>query len=165
MKYLSSHIGRAGLAAAFLISIFSLPLSRVGYAQSPVIQVGNVLFKAPSDWRRIEKDGAVLFMPSDSPADSAPCTLTIMPGQELDGDFKKWFETAIEQVRSGLQVISGGGVTTANLKEGYSVAWSIMIAEDAKGQRSYRFYLAAHPGNRAELITFVTTTQDAYDRY
>jgi hypothetical protein len=133
--------------------------------QAGITQEGNVLFKAPEGWKRVEQNGAVVYVPPDSPPERAICSLTILPGQELEGDFRAWFDAKMEKEKSGLQIISGGGVTSANLKEGYPVLVSLFIADDGKGNLSYHFYLAAHPGNRAEMISYISKTQESYNRY
>src|SRR5438552_3589932 len=84
-------------------------------------QEGNVLFKAPEGWKRVERSGAVIYVSPDSPADRALCSLTILPGQELDGDFRAWFDAKMEKEKTGLEIVSGGGVTSVNLKDGYPV--------------------------------------------
>src|SRR5437879_5583176 len=109
MKQLTSCFGRSGSLAVILYFV----LVSAVYAQSPLSRVGNVLFVAPEGWRRVEKDGATVFVAPDSVANRITCSITILPGEQLDGDFRKWYDSMLERAKSGFQVISGGGVTEA----------------------------------------------------
>jgi hypothetical protein len=134
-------------------------------AQTPATKANNVLFAMPEGWERSEKNGAIVLVPPDTPADKAICSLRIEPGRVLEGDFRAWFDAEMERVKSGLTIIAGGGVTSANLKDGYPILLSLFIAEDQDKNLSYHFYLAANPGNRAEMISYIALTQEAYNRY
>jgi hypothetical protein len=148
---------------ALFASFFILQSIILASAQTPVSQVDNVLFKAPEGWRRSEQNGAIIFVSPDSPADRNLCSLTIFPGQELEGDFRAWFDAKMKKEKEGLQIIGGDGVSSTKLKEGYPVLWSIFIAKDSQGNLSYHFYLAAQPGSRVEMISYIAKTQDAYN--
>jgi hypothetical protein len=165
MKHLLSRIGKAYLLAAILAAVFHAQFIGSIYAQAKITQEGNVLFREPYGWKRLEQDGAIVFIPSDVPLQRATCFLAILPGQDLDSDFRQWFEAVLQAAQKGLKVVKGGEISSSNTEEGYQILYTAIVAQDENGLPSYRFYLAAHPGDRAEMFAFVATDEDSYKRY
>jgi hypothetical protein len=158
-------IGRKVILIGILFIIIQIQYIGSIYGQEKIARAGNVLFKEPFGWKRLEQDGAVIFVPSDVPLKRAPCFLAILPGQDLESDFREWFDAVLQSAQSGLKVTKGGQVSASNTEEGYQILYTALVANDENGLPTYRFYLAAHPGNRAEMIAFVATDEDSYRRY
>ena len=120
-------------------------------ANSGKEQVGNVLFVAPSNWQRLDADpnGQLIFV---APNSTEGTVITLLPGQELYGNLKTWFKQFLDKTEKGKEKIAGGQISKASSDEGYEVVFSEVVLKTADGSISYQLYVAAHPGNRAEVI-------------
>src|ERR1051326_9033846 len=72
---------------------------------------GNVLFNAPPGWRKIPQNQGVAYVPGDLPNEQAQCFIAILPGQELTGNFREWFDQALAASHKDLRIIKMGEVT------------------------------------------------------
>ncbi|MBL8196144.1 MAG: PadR family transcriptional regulator, partial [Blastocatellia bacterium] len=52
-------------------------------------QSGNVLYSAPVNWQRLDNNGQVIYV---APSSNEDTVITILPGQELYGSLRTWFE-------------------------------------------------------------------------
>jgi hypothetical protein len=127
-------------------------------------QFGNITFKSPAGWRRAENDGALLLVPPDLPRGQS-CVLIVLPGAELRGDFRAAFDAARNALQQGERVINEGEVSAERNANGFDTLSALALTEDAAGQRTYRFYLAAHPGARIEMFVFAATNDELLKRY
>lgn len=146
------------------LALWNVLLLVAGPALAADLRAGNVLFKVPAGWKRVQQDQLVLLIPSDL-APGEGCVLTILPGQELKGDFRAWFDATREALQKDQRVVSGGEVRAQRAEEGFPTLSTAVILEDSAGKRSFRFYLAAHPGSRAEIIAYLATSQEVFQRY
>lgn len=164
MKRLFSHGVKRRLIAGFLVTVgcFAV-LSGVGSAQSSS-RFGNSIFKPPDGWKRLEQSQALVFVPNDL-QQGQRCLLALLPGQELQGDFRKWFDSALSDSLKGERVVSRNEPAAQRADEGYDTLYTVVVTESKTGQQEYRFYLAAHPGTRAEMLAFLAAGKEVFDRY
>jgi hypothetical protein len=136
-------------------------------AQAPAgwERAGDVVYQAPPGWQRFEKDGVIFYLPPDAGQDQGACFIAILPGTQLQGDFRAWFDAAVAIAQKGSTVVSGGEVATARASDGSDVISSAVVTKDASGQMAYRFYLAAHTGARVEMFIYAATSREAYERH
>lgn len=149
------------LFAVGAIAIIS-NLTVIVMAQS---RAGNVIYRPPQGWHQLEQNGSIVFVPNDRPLNQAGAFLAILPGQELQGDFRATFDNAVKASLAGARVTKGGDVTATNAEEGYPVLFTILVSEDSAGKSAFRFYLACNPGNRFEMVAFIATNADDFQRY
>ncbi|MBN8721822.1 MAG: hypothetical protein J0M03_02740 [Acidobacteria bacterium] len=129
------------------------------------IQVGNVLYIPPQGWQKIDQPNGVVLSPS-SDLNKTPCFIAILPGEDFQGDFRNWFDNKLEQLHKGSKVLVKGEITeTTEPEGGYPLIYTPLVIENDSGQRSYRFYIGAHPAQRAELITYIAYSEQDFQKY
>ena len=129
------------------------------------IQVGNVLYIPPSGWQKIDQPDGVVLSPSTD-LNKTPCFIAILPGEDFQGNFRSWFDNKLEQIHKGSKVLVKGEVTETTEPEGrYPLIYTPLVIENESGQRSYPFYIGAHPAERAELITYVAYSEEDFQKY
>ena len=133
-------------------------------ANSGKEQSGNVMFVAPTNWQRLESDanGQVIFV---APNSNEGTVITILPGQQLYGSLKTWFEDFLIKSEKGKEKIAGGEIKQASSDEGYQVLFSQRVVTSGDGSVSYQFYVAAHPGNRVEVVALISTNANQFNQY
>ncbi len=125
-------------------------------------QVGNVLFVAPSNWKRAETNGKVIFV---APNSNQNTVIAIAPGEEIDGSLETWFTSFLANNQSNATLLSGGQINKGTSDEGYEVYFCQLVLKEADGSVSYRLYVAAHPGNMAEVAALISTDQNSFQQY
>ncbi len=132
-------------------------------------QVGNVLFVAPKNWQRLDKapkdartNGQTIFI---APNSNQSTVITLLPDEQLFGSLETWFQDFLTKNHSKAKVISGGGIVKASSEESYPILLSESVLKENDGSVSYRFYVAAHPGNKAEVIALISTNPKEYQQY
>ncbi|KAF0250009.1 MAG: hypothetical protein FD167_575, partial [bacterium] len=132
-------------------------------------QVGNVLFVAPKGWQRLDKvpkdartNGQTIFI---APNSNQSTVITILPDEQLFGSLETWFKHFLTKNHSKAKVISGGGILKASSEESYPILLSEATLKENDGSVSYRLYVAAHPGNKAEVIALISTNPKEYQQY
>jgi hypothetical protein len=135
-------------------------------ANSGKEQAGNVLFIAPKNWQRVgDKDsanGQTIFV---APGANESTVITILPGEQLSGSLESWFEGFLAKNHSNAKVVSGGQIVKGSSDEGYEVVLVEETLQSSDGSVSYRFYVAAKPSNRVELIALISTDAKEYQQY
>src|SRR5579883_2486502 len=161
-SYLSLAASRA-----FLIFLFMLtPLVSVSVCaqDSNAERFGNVIFRVPEGWRRVEQKGALLLVPPDLRAGESS-VLIVLPGQDLRGDFRAAFDSVRSTLERGERVLSENPANFERNANGFDTLSALALTEDSAGKRTFRFYLAAHAGNRIEMFVFAATSDELLRRY
>lgn len=128
--------------------------------------VGNVTFVAPKSWEIVEQPGGIAFFPPEKPLDQATSFIAILPGQDFAGNFKEWFDKTLGTLHKDSKVLSQSKVIeTTDEDQKYQVLLTQVVLKTSDGRQLYRLYVGAHPGNRAELITFSASSQEEYNQY
>jgi hypothetical protein len=164
-----SNLGRAALLVG-LFAILVAPGVSAGPAQASQDlqlvqgQYGNVIFTAPPGWKPVSKPNAVLFIAPA--AKEGTVILGILRGQVLTGSFRAWFAAALKSsLSSGEHVVQQTAVNAGRGDNAYDVLYTLQVVQGSSGTPSYRFYLAAHPGNRVEMIVYFASSKTAFSKY
>lgn len=153
------------LRAGFLALTLCIGLIGVGHAQVSQSRIGVAIYTAPRGWRQLSQSGTAEFFPPHLAANEG-CLLAILQDQSLHGSFRAWFDKAIKaSLSGGERVVKDTQVMADHTGDGSAVLYTLKVAQDSKGQRSYRFYFAVHPGNRVVLILYFATSQTVFQRY
>ena len=127
----------------------------------------EMTYTAPGGWEKSEQERIIVFTPPGvSPRQVA---LIITPGENLDGDFLKWFKTKWEALRKDAQVIQGGERTGQEGPNGSSVLYQAALLEGtgaggAKKDTGLLLY-AVHVGDAVHWVVFRTDGADRFNRY
>lgn len=124
----------------------------------------NITYEVPQGWRRVEQGETQLLIPSDLPRGES-CVLIVLPGEELRGDFRAAFDAARGELESGERVLETTEVKAEKSAAGYETLYSVAVTNDPQGKRTYRLYLAAHPGSRFEMIVYAAVGEEMFKRY
>lgn len=148
-----------------LISVFSINVIEVSAnVQNPSDSFGNAVFDSPQGWRRVESDGVLFFIPSE--LRGGRVLIAVLPGEELRGDFRQWFEATIERsLQNGERLVRSGELKSQRAAEGYDTLLKIVETRDREGYTYNRLYLAAHPGNRAEMVLYLASSTELFQKY
>jgi len=125
-------------------------------------QVGNVLFKSPSNWQKLDNNGQTIFI---APNSDESTVITLLPSEQLYGSLKTWFTNFINKNHSEGKVISGGQIVEGSSEEGYPVYLVELAYQTNDGSISYRFYVAAHPDKQAHIIALISTNLNQYNQH
>lgn len=126
-------------------------------------RAGNMLFKIPSGWQQVEREGLVLILPKDAPEGS--CFIAILPGQPLNFDLRKGFDTIVAKAIENERVLERSEVTERRTDEGYDVLVSSVVTENQDGVGTIRIFVGGNPGNRFEMAFFQAVGNTIYKRY
>lgn len=125
-------------------------------------QIGNVLFVAPSGWQRLEENGKVIFV---APSSNEDTVIVIAPGEAIKGNLETWFSSFLDNNESDSKLVSNRQINKASSDQGCEVLYSEQVLKASDRSVSYRLYVAAHPGDRAELFALISTNQKQYEQY
>lgn len=148
----------------------SLGVADSTYAEDkprPDARFGNWLYKTPnaSTWKKIEKDGALIFSVDLPPGDF--CTLTLFAGGKSEADFPKQFAAAVDadqKVKGTVKVEADGGPKPSKSKEGFDVITRSLRSETAT-LHTLHLYVGGHSGDRFDLAAFQTTGEETWKMY
>jgi len=120
----------------------------------------------PEGWKRIEQGQLVVLAPPDI-TDREKFIIVILPGQELKGDFRKTFEeTTRRGVGENEQIVQESEIQSQRGANGLDILTRLMVIENRDGSnRTTRLYLAAHPGDRFEMLAIVVNDPSLFERY
>lgn len=147
--------------------VFLCLMALPGHAapEDSVYRAGNVLFKIPTGWQRVDKNNLLLLVPPDMTPEQR-FVIAIIPGQELKGDFRAWFDTTLrEGLAQGERIVQSTPVQSQRTPAGVDTLYTAVAIEDGSHTRTFRVYLAAHPGNRVEMIACLASSESLFKRY
>jgi hypothetical protein len=149
------------------ICLNSMGLSACGqtrFVSSDKERRGNILYIAPRNWQAIENNKQVIYV---APGSKEKTVITLLPGEALygSGSLRAWFEGFLLKSEKGKTKVQGGEIQQASSDEGYEVFYCHRVAKTPEGSLSYEFYVAAHPGNRVEVVALISTDQNQFNQY
>lgn len=133
-------------------------------APAQTAQSGNVVYQTPKGWKRMEQNRVTVLVPSDLPQ-GKQAMLVIMPGQKLQGDFKQMFGAIRKLLEQDQKVVQEGRLMGGRGPGGVETVTTLVITEDAEKNPAFRFYYAARPGDRFEMIAYLSNDKDLFNRY
>lgn len=157
-------------ALAVLLLLSSLVAARGQEASdkpAPDARYGNVLYKTPDPARWTSRDLPDRRVFSARLPAPDFCTLTVFAGGKLDGDFGAAFERSVAICLNELEsdpIERDGGATASRAAEGFDVLQRVLVA-NAPRFHTHHWFLAAHSGDRFDLIAFQSSSEEWYVRY
>lgn len=126
-------------------------------------------FSIPQGWVRQAQNSSAqsntaALVPQNVPRGQA-VFIILAPTLELQGDFRTWFDTTIRNLHRDQRVIGATEAQTGRASEGYAVLATAAVVQDAQGRTQYRAYVAANPGNRVALVSYVATNLELFQQY
>ena len=158
-------------AVIFLASVLFLPSASVAAEPKPDAKKGasteEMTFTAPPGWEKSEQERLTIFTPPGVPPTTA--ALIVTQGQNLDGDFVKWFRAKWDALRKGDEVVQGGERTGQDGPSGSSVLYQAALLEGlgaggARKQTGLLLY-AVHIGTGVHWVVFRTDGPEPFNKY
>ena len=151
------------LVAALLIAM----LASLAAAAPKPRQAEELAYTPPAGWDRTEQERIVVFTPPDVPP--SKCALIVTPGENLEGDFLKWFKTKWDALRKDAKVVQGGERTGQEGPNGSSVLYQGALIEaqakdGAKRRRGLMLY-AVHVGSAVHWVVFRTDGPELFNKH
>ena len=127
----------------------------------------QMTYTAPAGWEKSEQERLTIFTPPDVPPTTA--ALIVTQGQNLDGDFVKWFRAKWDALRKGDEVVQGGERTGQDGPNGSSVLYQAALLEGlgaggARRQTGLLLY-AVHIGTGVHWVVFRTDGPEPFNKY
>ena len=130
-------------------------------------QAEELTYTPPAGWERSEQERIVVFTPPNVPP--SRCALIVTPGENLDGDFLKWFKTKWDALRKGGKVVQGGERTGQEGPNGSSVLYQAALVETpAEGgamQRTGLLLYAVNVGTAVHWVLFKTSGPELFNQH
>jgi len=132
-------------------------------------QAEELTYIAPAGWDRSEQERIVVFTPPKVPP--SRCALIVTPGENLDGDFLKWFKTKWDAVRKDARVVQGGERTGQEGPNGSSVLYQAALVEapaEAEGgakKRTGLLLYAVNIGSAVHWVLFKTDGPELFNQH
>jgi hypothetical protein len=122
---------------------------------------GSVTLEVPAGWQRQEMESAVVFLPGE---DRAAAGLHVLPGEELRGDFRAWFEGHWRAFLMGRRS-TGDQIFEEPMPAGVRALAAFALLDARPGEPAYIVFFAAIEGSRAQPILAVFRDHAAMERY
>ena len=130
-------------------------------------QAEELAYTAPAGWDRTEQERIVVFTPPDVPP--SKCALIVTPGENLEGDFIKWFKTKWDSLRGRATVVQGGDRTGQDGPNGSSVLYEAALVEiEGEGgakRRGGLLLYAVHVGSAVHWVVFRTNGPELFNKH
>jgi hypothetical protein len=130
-------------------------------------QAEELTYIAPAGWDRSEQERIVVFTPPKVPP--SRCALIVTPGENLEGDFLKWFKTKWDAVRKDGRVVQGGERTGQEGPNGSSVLYQAALveapAEDGAKKRTGLLLYAVNIGSAVHWVLFKTDGPELFNQH
>ena len=122
-------------------------------------QVGEVTYRVPAGWEKIQQDRIVILTPRGSTPDE--CSVVLTSGETLaaDANFNQWFKDKWAALHEGWKVVQGGQRTGQEGPRGSSVYYQAAMLEavvDGKPTRRGLLLYAVHVGDAVHWVVFRT---------
>ena len=90
----------------WIVGLIVLSVSQVSPAAPKKQQPEEISYTPPAGWERTEQERIVIFTPPG--VAPSKCALIVTPGENLEGDFLKWFKAKWDALRKGAKTVQGG---------------------------------------------------------
>lgn len=141
--------------------LLSLLLSGLlpGIAQAATF--GNYVYTVPAGWT--QGTSLVLTPPGLAPGERVTVRLTpgATPGTVAQGDLNTWFAAQMSGYNSGAKIVTQTPIQTQTDDNGQQLLASVAVVQ-VGGISEWRFFIAAHPGNRAEMLVITTSSYEVF---
>jgi hypothetical protein len=126
-------------------------------AWKPDTKVGDFQFNVPDGWKRVESQGGPMLVPKNLPKGGA-AFIDFIPTQELQGDFRSWFNARWAEWQKQFKVQQAGEIEAERNPNGFDVLRiDARVSNQALGYSEFVF-VAVHAGNRVAGYYWVNNT-------
>ncbi|WP_424950843.1 hypothetical protein [Deinococcus sp.] len=124
---------------------------------------GNYIYTLPPGWTQAQQNSTlILTLPNLKAGERISVRLT--PGAAFQGDLRPWLTAQMQSYNAGAKVVSQTPIQSQTDSGGQPLLASVAVVQ-VNGQPEWRFFIAGHPGNRAELLVITTSSYDAFTAY
>jgi hypothetical protein len=112
---------RTRLVFAFIVfGLCGLVSGTAQDAWKPDTQIGDFRFNIPDGWKRVESQGGPMLVPKNLPKGGA-AFIDFIPAQELQGDFRSWFNARWADWKKQFKVQQAGEITAEHNPNGFDI--------------------------------------------
>lgn len=135
----------------------------VAVAQPPSgVGVQNQIFTVPAGWTRTDAGPGVILTPN---SDAKNLVTLFLAGRPLAGaTLRAAFDQDFQGLSSGLRVVNIGPIQSRTTNNIELLAVTAEL-RNAAGIPSYRYYMAAGPPGRIEIMVYSATSSQLFQRY
>ena len=127
----------------------------------------ELTYTPPVGWERTEQERLVIFTPPNVPP--TRCALIVTPGENLEGDFGKWFRTKWDALRKNGKVVQGGERTAMEGPNGSSAMIQAALVEseapEGRKKRTGLLLYAFNIGSAVHWVAFRTDGPDLFNEH
>ncbi len=125
---------------------------------------GNYVYAVPAGWTQAKQGGSlVLTPPGLAPGERVTVRLTpgAASGTVAQVDLNTWFTAQMGGYNAGAKLVTQTPVQAQTSDDGQQLLASVAVVQ-VGGQTEWRFFIAAHPGNRAEMLVITTSSYEVF---
>ena len=158
---------------AFLVSLAALilfALPETSPAAPKKKQPEELAYTPPAGWERTENERIVIFTPPG--VAPSKCALIVTPGENLEGDFLKWYKAKWEALTKGAKTVQGGERTVMEGPNESSVMIQAALLEPQADQpagaakkRAGLLLYAANIGSAVHWVVFKTDGPELFNKH
>lgn len=142
---------RIQLALVFYVLVAGMACAAQD-AWQPDTQVGDFRFNLPDGWKRVESKSGPMLVPKDLPKGGV-CFIEFIRPEELQGDFRSWFNAGWAQWQKQFKVQQAGKVTAEHNPNGFNVLRiDARVSNQALGYSEFVFRRGACRQPRRRLL-------------
>jgi hypothetical protein len=158
---------RPSVPAAILVAALLLIAASLAPAAPKKKEAEELTYIPPAGWDRSEQERVVVFTPPGVPP--SKCALIVTPGENLEGDFLKWFKTKWDALRKDAEVVQGGERTGQEGPNGSSVLYQAAMIEGPTNagatKRTGLLLYAVNVGSAVHWVLFKTDGPELFNKY
>lgn len=153
---------RLGISALLLVLGRSLLAAAAGLATAqdpwkPDMQVGDFQFNMPDGWKRVEAQNGPMLVPTNLPQGGI-AAIDFLPTQDLQGDFRSWFNAGWAQWQKQFKVQQAGEITSEHNPKGFdTLRIDARVSNQQLGYAEFVF-AAVKSGNRVAGYYWISNT-------
>ena len=121
---------------------------------------GNYIYTLPPGWTQSQQNGSLILTPPNLKAGER-ASVRLTPGSVLQGDLSAWFTAQMQSYNAGAKVVTQTSIQSQTDSNGQPLLASVAVVH-VNGQPEWRFFIAGHPGNRAEMLVISTSSYDTF---
>jgi hypothetical protein len=145
-----------------LCSIFAVGAILGAQESQPDTQVGDLLFKMPPGWSRVQKQNVTALIPPGLPPGKT-AYLALFPAAELKSGLREWFDAEWATISKDYRVLEGGQATPRN-ENGMEGISATAAVTDRAGTRWAVFFGGIRNGTRVQPLLFMSSAFELYEQ-
>jgi hypothetical protein len=155
MSFMASFPGWTPL---LLVGVLVCPADVAGQARQAA---GSATLDVPAGWERREAAGVTIFLPRE---DRAAAALHVLPGEEVQVDFRTWFEGHWRAFLAGRRP-QGEQIFEEPSPSGVRALAAFALLDARPGDPTFIVFFAVIEGSRAQPVLAVFRDRAAMQRY